>query len=166
LNSSIREQLVTKWNHRSKGLDRFYEDSGERIQQIGYYQDQFASVFADLVNARLGEVSPREMLNAFHHEKLITSGHFDAAELYIDTQTEDGRPVETQYDMFNVLTLAAQDLPTLAQRHAAETRMMHLFTEKGGIFQRMREAAEERAKSVALRRGAPLASQEDTTYTE
>lgn len=166
LNSAIREQLVTKWNHRSKGLDRFYENSGERIQQIGYYQDQYASIFSELLSATLGSVSAREMLTAFLHEKLITTSHFDAADIYIDTPTEDGRPIETQYDLFNVLTLSAQDLPSLAQRHAAETRALHLFTEKGGVFERIRKAAEDRAKSTALRRGGQLDPSDNSVYTD
>lgn len=166
-NSAIREQLVTKWNHRSQGMDRFYQDSGERIQQIGYYQSQYANIFGELLSSGLGDVPARDLLHAFHAEKLITTGHYDACDLYIDTPTEDGRPVETQYDMFNVLTKAAQDLPSLTARQTAETRALHLFTEKGGIFERLRKAASERAHHAALRRGGQgLEVHSDTTYNE
>ena len=167
LNSAIREKLVTKWNHRSKGLDKFLQHSGERIEQIAYYQNTYAEIFRELLRAKLDKIAPRDLLCAFNNEKLITSGHYDAALAYIDSPTEDGRSVETQYDMFNVLTRSAQDLETLAKRQAAETRALHLFTEQGGVFERLRNAAEERAKEQALRKGGELDRGEnrmDSTY--
>lgn len=166
LNSAIREKLITKWNHRSKGLEKFYNESADRIRMMGYYRDQYADIFKELLSYKLVDVAPRDLLAAFESEKLITSGHYDAAEMYIDMPTEDGRPVETQYDLFNVLTKSAQELPSLAQRQAAETRALHLFTEKGGIFERLRTAAQERAKERALRKGGNLENVDDSTYSD
>lgn len=154
-NSAIRASLTSKWNHRTKTQDKFFGDSTERIRTTGYYQNKYTRIFNELLNAKL-DVSPPDLLKAFHGEKLITSGHYDAAELYVREKTEDGRRVETQYDLFNVLTRSAQDLPSLTQRQTAETRTLHLFTESGGIFERLRNAAQERAKQLALRRGGNL----------
>lgn len=152
-NSAVRATTTCKWNHRSKSQDRFFGDTTERIRQTGYYQDKYASIFNELLGAKLKDLKPRDLLKAFHSEKLITSGHYDAAELYVREKTEDGRDVETQYDLFNVLTRAAHDLPSLVQRQTAETRTLHLFTEQGGFFERLRNAAEERAREKALRTG-------------
>ncbi len=152
-NSAVRASLTSVWNHRSKGLEKFLGDTTERIRTTGYYQDGLAAIFKELVATKLVEVKPADMLTAFHNEKLITSGHFDAANMLVREKTEDGRDVETQYDLFNVLTQSAQHLDSLAQRQSAETRTLHLFTEKGGIFERLRNAATDRAREDALRRG-------------
>lgn len=154
LNSAIRNQIMCSWGHKG-GLEEFYDATAERIQQIGYYQDQYANIFGELLSSKL-EVPSRDLLHGFHSEKLITTGHFDAAEMYVDAPTEDGRPVETQYDLFNALTRAAQDLPTYAQRQQAEATTLHLFTEPGGIFERLRNAALDRARGKAMRRGQDI----------
>lgn len=151
-NSAMRERTVSEWNHR-QSLNDFYDATGNRLQQLGYYQDSYKKVFGELLNTKL-EVPPEDLLHAFKQEKLITAGHFDCAEMYVDKPTEDGRPVETQYDMFNVLTAGARDLPSIVQRQSAETRSMHLFTEPGGIFERLRNAATERARFRAMRNGS------------
>lgn len=151
-NSAVRESLTCRWDHKSKGLSKFMEDTVERIRTIGYYQDGLAKVFKELAESKL-EVSPSDLLSAFQSERLITSGHYDSAQMYLREKTEDGRDVETQYDLFNTLTRAAHDLDSLSQRQSAETRTLHLFTEKGGIFERLRNAAGERARESALRRG-------------
>jgi hypothetical protein len=156
-NSAVRDATTSKWNHRVSGEDRFFGDTNERIRQMGYYQDRYTAIFNELLNAKLDNtVQPRDILRAFHQEKLITSGHFDAAEMYIREKTEDGRKVETQYDLFNVLTRAAHDLESLVARQTAETRTLHLFTEKGGIYERLRNAATDRAREIAMRRGTQL----------
>jgi hypothetical protein len=155
-NSAVRAATTVKWNHRSKTMETFFGDSIERIRQIGYYQNKYEAIFDQLLNTKIEGFTPRDLLSAMHQEKLITSGHYDAAEMYVREKTEDGRPVETQYDMFNVLTRAAHELESLVARQQAETRTLHLFTEKGGVFDRLRNAAEERARERVLRRGNTL----------
>lgn len=158
-NSAIRGSVGCKWNHRSKGLPKFTQDSTERIRTLGYYQDYYTRAFDELLNRKLKDVTPRDLLGALKDEKLITSGHYDAAEMYVGEPTEDGRPVSTEYDFFNVLTRAAQDLPSLMQRQQAETKSLLLMTEKGGIYERMRDAAKDRARNAAMR-GRPLEGDE------
>jgi len=140
-NSAIRETQVVKWNHRSNGLDRFITETGEKLRHTGYYQDQYASIFGELLKEKLGEANPRDLLHAMRSMSLISTAHSEACERYVDAPTEDGRPVETQYDMFNVMTRGAQDLSSLAQRQQAESRALNMFTSPGGIYKMLRSGS-------------------------
>lgn len=147
-NSAIGEKLVTKWNHRGDG-ENFFMKSSERLRSAGYYQGAYGKIFGVLLNTKL-VVSARDLLSAMSEENLITNSHYDAATLRVDAPTEDGRPIETQYDMFNLLTRSAQDLPSIQSRQVAESRSLHMFTEPGGVFEALRKSGVERFKQKRL----------------
>ena len=143
-NSSILRALMKTWNHLSDSED-FYSETHKNIRLCGYYQGQYAKIFGELLNTKL-DVPGEDLLKALLEERLITSGHYDASAMYIDTPTEDGRPIQTQYDFFNVLTRGAQDIDSIVARQKAESVAMTLFTDPGGVFEQIRKAALERAR--------------------
>lgn len=138
-NSAIKEEQMARWDHRNN-YDGFWNRSMDVIRQFSYFKPQITSLFEELTKARL-EVDPYAILNEMRRKKLITNSHFDMAKFWLKVPTEDHREIETQYDLYNVLTRAAQDLPSLASQHKAELAAMKIFTEPGGIVARLQEGA-------------------------
>lgn len=138
-NSAVRQQTLSKWNHEGS-IGKFYDSTNETIRMTGYLQSQFSKVFGELLKIPL-EHDATELLKAMKTAKAISRDHHQLASTYVLTPTEDGRSVETQYDLFNVLTRAAQDLPSLRQREDAEQGAMALFTAEGGLFEELRRQA-------------------------
>jgi hypothetical protein len=131
-NSSVHAPLLNKWNNNIEGLEKFFQLTGKRIEQITYYQDNLGRIMSDMARAQL--VLPvDEILSMMSTKRLITGAHSQAAGFLSMNKTEDGRAIETQYDLFNLLTNAAQDLPFHARQNA-EATTMELFTGKGGFL--------------------------------
>jgi hypothetical protein len=135
------EQLVAHWNHRANH-DKFMSKSAETVRHVGYFSDVWGKMFQKAAATPL-PAPARDMLHAVRETNLITRSHFDAAE----RQSGTG-PVETQFDFFNLLTQSAQMLPSIQQREDAESRSMKLFTERGGVMERIRAAAERQMSNA------------------
>jgi hypothetical protein len=139
-NSAIRQQELCQWDHKSS-FGRFYEDTASTIRTSGDFQNRYAQIFGELLGANL-EVPALDLVGAFKEADLITRNHADLARLYVMAPTEDGRQCENQYDLFNALTRAARDLPSIQARELAESKTLKLFTDAGGIREQLRKAAE------------------------
>jgi hypothetical protein len=138
-NSGIRGTTDVTWDHRSPS-GRFYDRTMETIRHLGYFGEQYGKVFGEMANTPLG-MPAEDLLHGMKHEKLITNAHFEAAVIQLATGTEDGRQVETHYDMYNALTRAAQDMPSLTARSRAEAKSLEIMTAPGGVREKLREAA-------------------------
>lgn len=139
-NSAIRIATMSKWNHKSD-LDTFMEETNGILRLTSYYRNSFSQVFEELLRAPVG-VPMGDLLRMLVRMKLISNAHYEAAMVYVDGQTEDGRQHETQYDAFNLLTRSAQDL-SFAQRQIAEQRALTIFTSKGGLAEVLRDAEDQ-----------------------
>lgn len=142
-NSAIREQTLCKWDHKSLP-NKFYSKTASTIQQIGFYTDRFSQVFQALVKAKL-DVPAVDLVSELKRSKLITKGHAEMALMAAGEPTEDGREHETYYDLFNVLTRGARNLPSILNREQAEQSTLELFSEPGGIQEQLRIAHEKAA---------------------
>lgn len=152
VNSAVRTQGAT-WDHKAS-LSTFLNRTSDLIDYTGEYQGQFTQVFEALLKTYL-EFEPANILKVMKDERLISRDHFTQARQFAEMNTEDGRACETQYDLFNALTRAAQDMPTMQAREQAETATMEAFTHPGGLFERIRQAAQSagwkrRVASVSL----------------
>lgn len=141
-NSAIREQELCQWDHRAS-FGRFHDDTASVIRTAGYFQNAYSRVFQELLAAPL-EVPALDLVGAFRESDLITRAHSELARLYVMAPTEDGRECESQYDLFNALTRAARDLPSIQQREVAESKTLKLFSEAGGIREQLRKATESK----------------------
>jgi hypothetical protein len=139
-NSAIREQSLSKWDHKTSA-GKFYDDTASVIMQTGFYTDRFGQLFNELLKTPL-DVEPTDLVAALKANKLITRAHFDNVKMALTAKTEDGRDVENQYDLFNKLTQAARDLPSIQARERAEQVTLDLFTQPGGIREVLRIASE------------------------
>jgi hypothetical protein len=146
-NTAIREQTINKWDHRS-GVNAFYEKVAGVIHKTGYYQSQYSAIFAELLNTPLG-IPASDLISAMHGNRLITKSHADTALLYAGNQTEDGRQVTTHWDLFNVMTASARDLPTVQAREQAESKTLTLFTDPGGLGEHLRRSHDRRPVEMA-----------------
>jgi hypothetical protein len=129
-----RSQLVSEWNHHSP-LEPYLNDTGTTIRHAGYMGQQWTAIFDELLSARMAAPAS-DVLHALEEERLITKGHFDAAERQVV-----GQEIESQFDFFNLLTQSAQELPTIQARQQAESTALRLFTGAGGVMQRLQEAS-------------------------
>jgi hypothetical protein len=132
-NSAIRVQTLSAWNHLSN-FDPFFDKAARTIRESGYLQDAYGRIFESLLREPL-PFPAFDLIEAFKREKLISENHAESA--LIHARTDD---VETQYDLFNVITRSAQDLPTITERESAEETAMRLFTEPGGVLEALRQA--------------------------
>lgn len=151
-NSAIREKSRMTWSHRGP-VGSFMDRTGETIRMGGYFQGQYAKVFGELLDTNL-DMPARDLLHTLRSEGIISNAHFDACQVGVDGMTEDNRPIETQYDMFNLLTAGAQSLTNVQQRQNAEARSMQLFTEAGGVYGQLQQIAVKQARHRSMRRGA------------
>jgi len=135
-NSALREEDVSSWNHKTSA-GAFYDKAARLIESTGVFADQYGQIFGELLNTRL-DVHAQDLLSEFQRAELISRAHYDIAKLRASEPTEDGREVETQYDLFNALTRAARDLPTIEQRERAEQSALQIFTYPGGIREVLR----------------------------
>jgi hypothetical protein len=133
-------QLVSEWNHKS-GLDKYLSKTAETIRHLGYFGDTWGKVFAE-ANTKKLDVHALDLLHAVREEKLITSGHYDAAER-LSVAAVDG-PVETEFDFYNLLTRAAQDLPSISARQRGESSALQMFSQAGGVVEAVRKAGARR----------------------
>ena len=131
LNSATRINKNTSWNHRAE-WDNFWQRSLENIKEFSYYADQFGKIFSTLLKAKL-ELPASDLIRALYDKELIAKKHMEFAIDLSNQPTEDGRVVETQYDLFNILTQAAQELPTLIAHERAAANTMEIFTIPGGL---------------------------------
>lgn len=137
-NSAIREEQLQRWDHKSE-WDKFWDGTMQTVRDFSYFQPQLGAMFASLYATRL-DIPASDLLRGFRTAKLISNAHYDSAANWVNQPTEDGRSVENQYDLFNVLTRAAQELPSIKQQHNAEQSAMKIFTQPGGIFKSLRDA--------------------------
>jgi len=150
-NSAIRDATkIKEWNHRSE-WDRFWEGTMDTLRQFGYFSTQFGEIFTGMLQAKLG-VPAADILVVLHEQHQITNGHFIESQSWVDQPTEDGHPVETQYDLFNVLTKAAQGLQSIAAQHKAEQAALDIFPDAGGLIASLRTAYERQERSRNRRR--------------
>jgi hypothetical protein len=149
-NTALREQTITRWDHRKVGFSAFYEKVAGVIHKTSYFQSQYSAVFEELLKTPLGDMAATDLISAMYGNRLITKQHAETAALYAGNQTEDGRQVSTQWDLFNVLTAAARDLPGVQAREQAESKTLTLFTDPGGLAEQLRRAHESRPRELAL----------------
>lgn len=147
-NSAVKIQTIAKWDCKSD-FAGFHDKTSETLRMAEHLQKGYAELFGTLANVKLKD-EPLDMLHALKNEGLISRGHYDAAKVYAQENTEDGRPVTTQYDLFNALTRAARDLGSIQSQQQAEERALTLFTEPGGVMSRLVEAAAKRRDSEPL----------------
>jgi hypothetical protein len=145
-NSAIRTQTLSRWDHRTP-FSPFYDKSARVIRESGYLQESYSKIFAELLGTPL-PFPALDLIHAFRREQLITRGHAEVALIHAESSAS-----ETQYDLFNIMTRSAQDLPTISARELAEEASMKLFTEPGGVL-----AALQRAEN-RTRRGGPAQPQ-------
>jgi hypothetical protein len=150
-NSAIRQQELCQWDHKTE-FGRFYDDTASTIRTSGYFQNAYSRIFSDLIDAKL-EVPALDLVSAFSEGDLLTSNHADLARLYVMAPTEDGRGCENQYDLFNALTRAARDLPSIQARELAESKTLKLFTDAGGIREALRLAADKASRREKAQSG-------------
>jgi hypothetical protein len=138
-------ELLSEWNHKGSTED-YLAGASESIRHLGYFAGTWGKVFEETLTAPLLHAAV-DLLSELSDNKLISAKHYDAAERLAVTG-----PVETQYDFYNLLTRAAQDLPDVRQRETAETSALRLFTEPGGLMEQLRVAGTSRGRS----RTAPI----------
>jgi hypothetical protein len=130
---------IATWTHRSDMMD-YMNKAGRTIQAAGGIADIWSGTFGRMSETKLDRPAA-DMLFDMRARGLITESHWDAADAH---QKSGMEPEETQYDLFNVLTRAAQDLPGMRQRQGAERRVLKIFTEGDGV-----SAALAKARDVA-----------------
>jgi hypothetical protein len=127
------KSLVSRWNHQGSA-DKYLEKSSESLRHLGFLGDQWGKIFGELMSAPL-TADASDMLHAFREAGYIDNDHFDAAQSLAVTG-----PVETQFELYNLLTRSAQDLASIKARQQAESKSFRLFTEEGGIVEKLRKA--------------------------
>jgi hypothetical protein len=143
-NSAIHEQTLSKWNHKSGGEGRFYENSGEMIRLHGMLQSQFKDVFENYFKAPL-EHEAGELLNTMKAVGAISKEHFEATRVRLEMPDETGsRQAATYYDLFNGLTAGAKDMASIPAREQAEQAAMTLFTAPGGLYAQLKAFAQRK----------------------
>lgn len=138
-NSAIRVQTLSRWDHRS-AFSPFYDKAARTIREAGYLQDSYGKIFEELLREKLPFPAP-DLIDAFRREQLIATDHAKLATVYSETE-----PSETQYDLFNILTRSAQDLPSIRAREDAEVRAMNIFTQPGGVLEALRRAENKKGR--------------------
>lgn len=140
-NSAIRTQTLSKWDHKTP-FAPFYDKAAKTIRESGYLRSHYGKIFEEMLNERL-PFPALDLLNAFKREQLITNNHFESAAIHAQASE-----VINQYDLFNVLTRSAQDLPSIQARERAEEAAMKLFTETGGVIEALRRAEGRQKRNI------------------
>lgn len=148
-NSAIRVQTLSRWDHRS-AFSPFYDKAARTIREAGYLQDSYSKIFEELLRAKL-PFPAMDLIDAFRREQMIAGEHCKLANIYAETE-----PSETQYDLFNILTRSAQDLPSIRQREEAEVNAMNIFTQTGGVMEALRRAEAKGGRPSKRGNVAPL----------
>lgn len=136
LNSATRIRQNSVWSHKGS-WDTFWDGSMATIREFSYYADQFSKIFESLIKTPL-DMAAADIIAALYGNNLITKAHSELAIEAADLPTEDNRAVETHYDLFNLLTRTAQDLPTLIAHERAASKVMEIFTRPGGLRESLR----------------------------
>jgi hypothetical protein len=142
-------ELLSEWLHKGSP-EEYLAGTSEAIRHMSYLSSTWGQVFEETLDAPL-TVEAQDLLNELKDTGLISNAHYDAA----DSLAVTG-PVQSQYDFYNLLTRAAQDLPSLRQREHAETSALRLFTEPGGVMGQVAAATDSRGR----RRSAPILPRE------
>ncbi len=146
--ASLRGQTAAKWTHKSSP-EKFMARTSDTVRNMAYYQGQFAKVMEALARAPLpigadnDPLPATDVLLILRKGGLLSQSHYDAAKIYANSLTEDGRPCTSQYDVFNACGRGAQDLLNPNLRHKAEEATMLIFTEPGGLAEQLRRAIEK-----------------------
>jgi hypothetical protein len=147
--AALRGQTGASWGHKNEGT-RFFDRTGEAIQGLGIYRQQFGGVMVEMAKTSLPSLddgktvmAPEDVLGLLHRGKLLTKSHYDAAKQYATQLTEDKRKVSTEYDLFNCCTKGAQELENVQQRQKAEEQSMAIFTGSGGLVGNLMKALEK-----------------------
>jgi hypothetical protein len=141
-NSAVREATRSRWDHIASP-SKFFQSSGEVIRMTGQLQNQFSRIFGELAKQEL-EHEAAAILHAMKVVGAISEQHNKLAQQMILTPTDEGRMVTTHYDLFNVLTRTAQELPSMKARESAEQQSLSLFTARGGIYEELRRQGSKR----------------------
>jgi hypothetical protein len=137
------QATLGEWTHRTP-VDEYLNKTGSTIRLATHFASAWGKIFQDLQKATLpGPMA--DMLHAMKSSKMITTEHYDMAEIHAKSGTE---PDQTQYDLYNILTRGAQDLPNINQRQSAERKTLKVFTESGGVMEHL-EKARKRAELAA-----------------
>lgn len=140
-NSAIRVQNQSRFDHHSP-FSPFYDKTARAIQEIGYLTDSYSKIFEGLLLEKL-PFPAGDLVDAFKREQLISIKHGEFAEVYAESE-----PANTQWDLFNILTRSAQDLPTIREREAGESSAMSIFTQPGGVLETLRKAETRKNRKV------------------
>lgn len=132
--------LVAKWNHTTN-MDKYLETISGTVYKSQHIAKIWSEVFNLMSKTRLDRHAS-DYLFEMNNNGLISVQHYD----YCNDQIKIGHPQETQYDLFNILTRAAQELPTIALRQSAERKALKIFTGGRGINGALEDARKERAR--------------------
>lgn len=139
------EAAVASWSHKTP-LEDYLNKAGSTVRMATHFGQAWGKIFGDMEQAKL-PAPAADCLHAMKASKMITGQHFDMADLHAKSGMEASN---TQYDLYNLLTRGAQDLPNIQQRQSAERTTLEIFTKDGGFLQRLDDAA-KRAEQAARR---------------
>tara|TARA_B100000614_G_scaffold262909_1_gene300618 strand:+ start:141685 stop:142968 length:1284 start_codon:yes stop_codon:yes gene_type:complete len=120
--------LRVKWGqHYRENEDashrRLFDRTAEVVGKVEQFAPMIAASVSDLPSKALGE-QPEEIVSALNRMRLLPQKHHDLSLARLEARV-DG-PVTTEWDMLNVLTRSAHDLPSISERQQGEHRAMRL----------------------------------------
>lgn len=144
---TVRKSTVARWGHKSSP-DNFMKKTADVVLSMAFYHNQFSQVFGELVKLKMprsdyAEMEFSDVVNLLHRCELITERHKKNTLQYVNGLTEDGRRMETHYDLFCCLSRGAADILQSGPRLLAEQVTMELFTGAGGLNALLSKAVEK-----------------------
>lgn len=119
---------IATWSHKTELTD-YTNKAGKTITATSRFQQLWSPIFDNMAQAKL-EHPAADYLHMMKTRQMITDRHYQMADSHAKSGME---PTDTHYDLYNLLTRGAQDLPSLLQRYQAERKTLKLFTEDGGF---------------------------------